>query len=92
MTNIQIKETVTELIEMEALLEEVKAEVESLRDILKEEMTERKTETIETPDFIIRWTSVLSNRLDTKALKETLPAVYANFTKQIPSRKFSISR
>ena len=92
MTNNEIKTTVNELFEMETLLEETRAIVEGLKDILKEEMTRRDVETIETPDYIIRWTNVLSQRFDTSAFKKFAPDIYNSFTKPVPSRKFSISR
>ena len=41
--------------------------------------------------YIIRWTSVLSNRFDSTAFKKVMPEIYKAYTKQISSRRFSIS-
>ena len=48
----------------EALAEEAKAEAEALRDEIKAEMLERDTEELAAGRYIVRWTSVLSNRFD----------------------------
>ena len=82
---------VEQLKELEELLEEVKAEAESVRDEIKQEMMAQDTEELEVGQYIIRWTSVLTNRFDTTAFKKVLPDVYKAYTKQISSRRFSIS-
>lgn len=82
---------VEKLRELEELLEEVKAEAESVRDEIKREMLTQDTEELEAGQYIIRWTSVLSTRFDTTAFKKVLPDVYKAYTKQITSRRFSIA-
>ena len=82
---------VEKLRELEELLEEVKAEAESVRDEIKQEMLTQDTEELEAGQYIIRWTSVLTTRFDTTAFKKVLPDVYKAYTKQITSRRFSIA-
>lgn len=82
---------VEQLKELEELLEEVKAEAESVRDEIKQEMMAQDTEKLEAGQYIIRWTSVLTNRFDTTTFKKVLPDVYKAYTKQITSRRFSIA-
>ena len=82
---------VEKLRELEELLEEVKTEAESVRDEIKQEMLTQDTEELEAGQYIIRWTSVLTNRFDTTAFKKVLPDVYKAYTKQITSRRFSIA-
>ena len=82
---------VEQIKELEELLEEVKAEAESVRDEIKQEMMAQDTEELEAGQYIIRWTSVLTNRFDTTAFKKVLPDVYKAYTKQITSRRFSIA-
>lgn len=77
--------------EWEALLDEAKAEADALRDSIKAEMAERGTEELVAGNYIIRWTSVLTNRFDTTAFKKQFGDLYKTFTKQINSRRFSIS-
>lgn len=82
---------VEKLKELEELLEEVKTEAESVRDEIKQEMLTQDTEELEAGQYIIRWTSVLTNRFDTTAFKKVLPDVYKAYTKQIISRRFTIA-
>ena len=82
---------VEQLKELENLLEEVKVEAEAIRDEIKQEMMARDTEELEAGQYIVRWTAILSNRFDTTAFKKVMPDVYKAYTKQISSRRFSIS-
>lgn len=82
---------VEKLKELEELLEEVKTEAESVRDEIKQEMLTQDTEELEAGQYIIRWTSALTNRFDTTAFKRVLPDVYKAYTKQITSRRFTIA-
>lgn len=92
MANVnEIRTTVKELLELEAMADELKAEIESLKDSIKAVMTEQNTEVLDLGDHIIRWTSVLSNRFDTTAFKKLNPTIYTSFVKQVASRKFTIS-
>lgn len=77
--------------EYEAMLEEVKAECESLKDEIKGFMLEQGAEEYECGCYIVRYSSVLSNRLDTSALKKAMPDVYRQYTKQVTSKRFCIS-
>lgn len=77
--------------EWETVIEEAKAEAESIRDAIKAEMLERETEELTAGQYIVRWTSVLSNRFDTTAFKKTYGDLYKAFTKQTASRRFTIS-
>ena len=77
--------------EWENLIEEAKAEAEAIRDSIKAEMLERDVEELEAGAYIIRWTSVLSNRFDTTGFKKAYGELYKAFTKQTASRRFSIS-
>jgi len=77
--------------EYEAMLEELRIETEAIRDEIKTEMTAQNTEEMTVGKYIIRWTSILSNRFDSTAFKKVMPEVYKAYTKQISSRRFTIS-
>ena len=55
--------------EWEAVIEEAKAEAEAIRDSIKAEMMERDTEELTAGQYIVRWTSIISNRFDTSITK-----------------------
>ena len=91
MSTNELTTKINDLKELEALIEEAKAEAEAIRDEIKQEMLNRDTEELAAGQYIIRWTSVLSNRFDTTAFKKVMPDVYKAYTKQISSRRFTIS-
>lgn len=90
MSTVDIVSKIEELEELEKLIEEAKAEVEALKDEIKAEMMERNIEELEAGKYIVRWTSVLSNRFDSTAFKKVMPEVYKAYTKQVSSRRFSV--
>ena len=91
MSTIEIQSKIESLRELEDLIEEAKAEAEALRDEIKAEMLSRDTEELTAGKYIVRWTSVLSTRFDTTAFKKVLPDIYKTYTKQVSSRRFTIS-
>ena len=91
MSTIEITTKIEALKDLEALIEEAKAEAENLRDEIKQEMLNRNTEEMEAGQYIIRWTPVLSQRFDTTAFKKVMPDIYKAYTKQTASRRFTIA-
>ena len=91
MSTKEIISKIEALTEWEAIIEEAKAEAEALRDSIKAEMMEQGTEEMVVGKYIVRWTSVLTNRFDTTGFKKAYADLYKTFTKQSNSRRFSIS-
>ena len=91
MANNELLNKIEALNEWEALMEEAKAEAEALRDSIKQEMLERDTEELECGQYIVRWTSVMTQRFDSTSFKKAMPDVYKACTKQTASRRFSIA-
>ena len=91
MSTNEIQVQIESLRALEELIEEAKAEAETLRDAIKQELLNRNTEELAAGQYIVRWTSVLSQRFDTTAFKKVMPEVYKAYTKQISSRRFTIS-
>ncbi len=91
MSTIEITTIIQQLKEYEALAAEAAAEIEALKDTIKKEMDSRGVEELEADIYICRFTTVVSNRLDTTALKRENAAIYQRYTKQTTSRRFSIA-
>lgn len=91
MSTIELTTQIEALRSLGELIEEAKAETETIRDTIKAEMLNRDVETLEAGQFIVRWTSVLSQRFDSTAFKKVMPDVYKAYTKQVSSRRFTIS-
>jgi predicted phage-related endonuclease len=82
---------IEQLKELEALIREAEKEIETLKDEIKAEMYMRNTEEMEAGRYIVRWTSVTSNRFDSTAFKKEMADVYNRYVKQTESRRFSIT-
>ena len=91
MSTIEIQAQIESLRALEELIEEAKAEAETLRDAIKQEMLIRDTEELSAGQYIVRWTSVLTSRFDTTAFKKVMPEIYKAYLKQVSSRHFTIS-
>ena len=91
MSTNELENKIKKLQEWEALAEEAKAEAEALKDEIKAEMLTRDTEEMTAGKYIVRWTSVLSQRFDSTTFKKEHAEMYKQYTKHTSSRRFSIA-
>lgn len=91
MSTNELTSKVRELKELKAMAEELAAEIITIEDSIKAEMTARDTEEMTVDVFKVRWTKVASKRFDTTAFKKTHAELYAQYTKQTETRRFSIA-
>ena len=91
MSTKELTNKIESLRDLESLIEEAQAEAETLRDEIKSEMMLRDVEEMSIGQYIVRFTSVLSNRFDTTGFKKAYGDLYKSYTKQISSRRFTIS-
>ena len=91
MSKIELLAKIELLNKYEAMMEELKAEADTIRNSIKAEMEAREVEELIAGQYIVRYTSVLSNRFDSTAFKRVMPEIYKAYTKQISSRRFTIS-
>ena len=75
----EMESKVRGLRELQALIDEAKAEAEALKDALKAAMGD--AEEVRAGAYKITWKAVTSARIDTGALRKALPDVAAAFTK-----------
>ena len=87
----EMENKIRALNEWEDVIREAQAEAEAIRDAIKAEMLAQNIEELEAGAFIVRWTSVLTNRFDSTAFKKEHIDHYKQFTKQIASKRFSIA-
>ena len=90
MSTVEMLSKVEQLKELEAFIREAEKEAEALKDEIKREMYMRDTEEMSIGRYVVRWTSVISNRLDSTALKKEMTDIYNRYTKTTESRRFSI--
>ncbi len=91
MSKFELLAKVELLNKYEAMIEELKAEADTVRNSIKAEMEAREVEELIAGQYIIRYTAVLSNRFDSTAFKKVLPDLYKAYTKQVSSRRFTIT-
>ena len=90
MTATELTKTVRELKELKIMATDLQAEITTLEDCLKAEMTARNTDELAVDVFKLRWTSVISNRFDSTAFKTTHADLYQQYSKPVETRRFSI--
>ena len=91
MTNKQLDNRIKKLQNIEAQQKELEKEAEAIRAELKADLESKGEDEHNTGNFIIRWKEIITSRLDSKALKSALPDVFAMYTRESVSRRFTIA-
>lgn len=68
-----------------------KSKADAIRETLKGEMLRLGAEELTAGTYIVRYTSVISNRFDSTTFKRLYADLYKDFTKPISSRRFTVS-
>lgn len=91
MTERMIENRIKKLQAIEAQIGELEEQAEALKAEIKADLEEKGVDELKTKNIIIRWKEIISNRIDSKALKAALPDVYSQFVKQTSSRRFTVA-
>lgn len=92
MTNrTELESKIKELKELEAMAHELNTEIESLKDELKAVLVAENKEELVTGAYILRYTTVVTNRFDTTTFKKAYAELYKTYTKQTTFKRFSIA-
>jgi len=91
MTEKMIENRVKKLQELEAQIKALEAAADAVREEIKADMSVRGLDELKTRNYTIRWREVISSRIDSKALKAELPAVYGRFCKATTCRRFVVA-
>ncbi len=91
MSTNELTSKIRELKELKAMAEEIAAEITTIEDAIKAEMTARETDEMMIDVYKIRWTKVKSNRFDSTAFRKAMPELAEKFTKTTETRRFSIA-
>ena len=90
MNSQELTKTVRELKELKAMATDLTAEITSLEDIIKAEMTALGKDELTVDVFKVKWTTVISNRFDSAAFKSTHASLYEQYSKPVETKRFSI--
>jgi predicted phage-related endonuclease len=91
MVQMELEAKVKALKEYKLLKEDLEAQITSIEDEIKAELTAREVEEIVAGPFKIRWTKFITNRFDTTGFKAAHKDIYDLFTKPQESRRFSVA-
>ena len=91
MSTNELTKKIRELKELQALIEQAQAEAEAIKDDLKALMIETGTDELTVDVFKIRYAIVKGNRFDTAAFKKTHADLYAQYTRQTETRRFTVA-
>ena len=91
MGTLELDSKIKELRELRRMAEELQAEIDGITDTIKAEMTTRNVDELTGDDWKVTWREVVSNRLDSTALKKELPDIATRYTKASVSRRFTLA-
>lgn len=91
MTERQIENRVRKLKELESQRKVLEEQEKALKAEIKKDMESKGLEEMKTKNFVIRWKEIISNSLDSKALRASFPYICEQFTKQSASKRFTIA-
>lgn len=86
MNTNELTSKIRELKELQALIDEATAEAEAIKDELKAHMTSEGKDELK-----VRYTAVKSTRFDSAAFKKTHADLYAQYSKQTETKRFSVA-
>ena len=91
MSVIDMTTKIRELKELRMMADELAAEIASIEDEIKAEMTAKNVDEMTVDVYKVRWTPVTSSRFDSAAFKKAMPDLYGKFTKTTTTRRFSVA-
>ena len=91
MSKTEMTSKVRELKELKAMADELAAEITTIEDSIKADMTAQGVEEMMVDVYTVRYKTVKSSRFDTTAFKKAMPDLAAQFTKETESRRFTVA-
>ena len=91
MNRTELNRKVKELRELRRMADEIAAEMETITDAIKQEMTAEGVDTIAGDDWKATWKPVQSARFDSKAFKVAFPDLYGRFSRPAATRRFVLA-
>ena len=91
MTAAEMIKTIRNIKELQIMADELNAEIEALKDSVKAEMNAQGKDEMTVDCFKVRYTTVTTNRFDSKLFKTQHADMYAAYTKPSTSKRFTIA-
>ena len=90
MGNLELSRVVKRARKLQLQIDALTVDLEALKNTLKNEMDKRDVDTLAGDDWRVTYKTVISNRLDTTAIKRELPDIAARYNKQVMSKRFTL--
>ena len=91
MSTNEITSKIENIKTLQAMIDELTAEMETIKDEIKSEMTTRGVEEMTVSCFKVRYKEVSSSRFDSTEFKKTHQELYDQYCKKTVSKRFSIA-
>ena len=91
MTTKDLETKAREIRELKRLRDDVDAEITALEDEIKAHMTANNAECLTVGEYKITWKNVTSSRLDTAALRQSMPELVKLYTRPTTTRRFVVN-
>lgn len=91
-TQKELDQLAQEYFEIQQLIAELNDQAESIKDSVKEAMTELSKEELEGPGWRATWHNVTTNRFDSTAFKKQHAELYSQFCKASTSTRFTFNQ
>lgn len=91
MTERMIVNRVRKLKELEAQKKDIEQQIEKLKAEIKADMEKRNLEEQKVGDYIVRFTTVISNKFDGKTFKADHAKLYKQYVRATESKRFSVA-
>ena len=88
---VDINAIMAELAQYTRMAEEIAATVDSLKDVLKQQMEQSGVDTLTGTEHKASYKTVTSSRIDTAALKKEAPEIAAQYTKTTNTKRFTFA-
>lgn len=91
MSTTEITTKIESIKTLQAMIDELTAEMESVKDEIKAEMMAQGVDEMAVSCFKVRYKEVKTSRFDSTAFKKTHADLYEQYTKQTTSKRFTIA-
>ena len=91
MSKNDIISKVEELKSLEALVKEAEAEIDSIKDELKQYMNAEELSEMEVGTRMMRYITVVSDKFDTARFKKDHGDMYKDYTRQSTTKRFTVT-
>ena len=91
MSTTEITSKIESIKTLQAMIDELTAEMESVKDEIKAEMTAQGVDEMAVSCFKVRYKEVKTSRFDSTAFKKTHADLYEQYTRQTTSKRFTIA-